>query len=694
MKRLLLSTLLVATLLLLISCTAVSFEISFIDDGEVVHTISTSGSETITLPNTPVKEGFVFEGWYWDKNTWQKPFNANSLLNEPLSANMSVYAKWTPEVIPPQNYNITFNSMGGSPVNGQVILSGDLINEPVNPIKTNYTFDGWYLDKDCTVTWDFTVGIVTENITLYAKWIKHHLVTLEVNGGTLSNDVESEFYIIDGGKINQLPTPTKDIHIFDGWYKDASFTIPWNLGTDAVFEDTILYAKWDKLHLVTFEVNGGTLSNDVEGKFYIIDNQKINQLPTPTKDIHTFDGWYKDAFCTIPWDLSTDSVTTDTILYAKWTKHHFITLDPNGGALDDDEAVEFYRATGERVGKLPTPIRMGYTFLGWYDVGDTTLEEKITRSFEVEYDMDLIAQWQRNESAVIVELILNPGESLKLDENGNTPSTVIELEWGDRLGRLPIAEKNDFKFKGWYDDKGVQYTQTSIINADTKLTAKWEKINYCIDGTENHDWASTGGYKLKAEATCTTPEIMERICGVPGCGLKETIETSPALGHSYIWDYDTPMERTGVCKVCSETVFEKLTDITLAALGKNKPVINSAAGWGMDQGATLIDGNWESKAFAGNQKPVTVTLTFESSIYCDLIYVAGMGQSTYVITWYDFDGEEVGFGRGAFGKIEDGSYINQFEVGAEIAKVVIYMETTSYGTCYWGEVRLAQYPEE
>ena len=376
---------------------------------------------------------------------------------------------------------------------------------------------------------------------------------------------------------------------------------------------------------------------------------------------------------------------------------YLVTLDPNGGTLNDDVETEFYRGEEEKIGKLPTPIRKGYTFLGWYDVDDTTLEEKITRSFEVEYDMDLIAQWQRNEgegALVTVELILNPGESLKLDEDGNEPATVIELEAGDRLGKTPEAELEGFRFKGWYNDKGVQYTQTSIINADIKLTAKWDKINYCIDGTENHDWASTGGYKIKTEASCTTPEVRERTCGVPGCGITETTETSPALGHSFTWNTDTPMERTGVCKVCSEKVSEKFTDVTLKALGKNNPQMDSAAGWGMDQGATLIDNNWTSVAIAGNQKPVTCTLVFEEATYVDLIYIAGIGASSYVVTWYDYDGEEVGFGRGGFGKVEAGTNVNQFEVGAEIAKVVIYMETTSYGTCYWSEVRLAQYPEE
>ena len=376
---------------------------------------------------------------------------------------------------------------------------------------------------------------------------------------------------------------------------------------------------------------------------------------------------------------------------------YLITLDPNKGTLPDDVETEFYRGEEEKIGKLPTPVRKGYTFLGWYDVDDTTLEEKITRSFEVEYDMDLIAQWQRNEgegALVTVELMLGADESFVADEEGNVPNDVIELEAGDRLGKLPTAERYGYKFLGWYNDKGVQYSQTSIINADTKLSAKWEKINFCIDGTYNHDWATTGGYKLKSEATCTTAEIHERKCGKPGCGVVESTEMNPALGHAYDWNDEIPMQRTGICSRCGDDEKIEFVDVTLEAMGKGNPQVDSSAGWGLTLGGDLIDGNWEGKTICGNQKPISVTLDFEKATMVDVIYVAGQGTAGYTITWYDADGEEVGYDRGAFGSIAAGNYIVMFEVGAEIAKVVIEQPTPSYGQDYWGEIRLAQYPAE
>ena len=80
---------------LLSACSKnVEFQISFIVDDDIYATVSTNGSELIKMPNDPKKEGYTFGGWYWDKETWERNFTVNSLLNEPLSSNMSVYAKW------------------------------------------------------------------------------------------------------------------------------------------------------------------------------------------------------------------------------------------------------------------------------------------------------------------------------------------------------------------------------------------------------------------------------------------------------------------------------------------------------------------------------------------------------------------------------------------------------------------------
>ncbi len=97
LKTTLLCLLVICLSLLLIACaTTVKFTISFDVDGTIVHTIETDGKSVIEAPANPVKAGYTFDGWYWDKDTWQKPFTINSLLDAPISSDMAVYAKFSP----------------------------------------------------------------------------------------------------------------------------------------------------------------------------------------------------------------------------------------------------------------------------------------------------------------------------------------------------------------------------------------------------------------------------------------------------------------------------------------------------------------------------------------------------------------------------------------------------------------------
>ena len=77
----------------------VEFKVNFVVDGEIYATLNTSGEEIIKMPENPTKDDYDFDGWYWDKDTWQTPFTANSLLDAPLSSDMNVYCKWKPKTV-------------------------------------------------------------------------------------------------------------------------------------------------------------------------------------------------------------------------------------------------------------------------------------------------------------------------------------------------------------------------------------------------------------------------------------------------------------------------------------------------------------------------------------------------------------------------------------------------------------------
>lgn len=65
---------------------------------------------------------------------------------------------------------VSFNSMGGSVVQSQSVVDGELATEPAAPTKAGFTFGGWYSDLDLTVAWDFSSDTVDSDMMLYAKW--------------------------------------------------------------------------------------------------------------------------------------------------------------------------------------------------------------------------------------------------------------------------------------------------------------------------------------------------------------------------------------------------------------------------------------------------------------------------------------------------------------------------------------------
>ena len=69
-----------------------------------------------------------------------------------------------------RGFTVEFNSMGGTTVESQKLLYGDLIEDTEEPTREGYVFTGWYTDENLTMPWDVETDEVTESMTLYAGW--------------------------------------------------------------------------------------------------------------------------------------------------------------------------------------------------------------------------------------------------------------------------------------------------------------------------------------------------------------------------------------------------------------------------------------------------------------------------------------------------------------------------------------------
>ena len=70
-------------------------------------------------------------------------------------------------------YTVAFDTRGGSTVPSAITAQNKTMAAPADPERSGYTFAGWYKDADCTQAWDFSKGVVTADMTLYAKWTKN-----------------------------------------------------------------------------------------------------------------------------------------------------------------------------------------------------------------------------------------------------------------------------------------------------------------------------------------------------------------------------------------------------------------------------------------------------------------------------------------------------------------------------------------
>ena len=114
---------------------------------------------SIKAPEEPVREGYVFKGWYYEPEH-ETPFDFRTLMP---AQDFTLYALWELG-----EYTVTFETFGGSAIAPIEGTYGDEFDIP-EPNRFGYTFAGWYLDEEFTE--EFTeFRIPPRNTVLYAKW--------------------------------------------------------------------------------------------------------------------------------------------------------------------------------------------------------------------------------------------------------------------------------------------------------------------------------------------------------------------------------------------------------------------------------------------------------------------------------------------------------------------------------------------
>lgn len=421
--------------------TVDNFNLSFKVNGETYQTITTSGDEAITIPENPTKEGYIFDGWYWDKDVWNQPFTANSLLDAPISSDMSVYAKFSAI-----EYDITYENDAGTHSNPVSYTIEDSFALSAAE-KIGYTFVGWYSDSAYTSKVESVSTGSTGTITFYAKFeINNYTISYGNTMDVANNNVTSYNVNTDTITLSDL---SKIGYVFEGWYNGDKKVTEIAKGSTG---DLTLTAKWSVIgyEITYYNVDGATNSNPAT---YDVEDQPL-VLSEASKNGYRFLGWYTDAaFANKVTEIAIG--TTGAInLYAKWE-----TIEYTATFMDGTTVVENVKFTveSESITEPAVPNHVGYN--GEWEA--YTLEAK-----NITID------------AVYTIVTYNIEYLNTKDLESENPETyTIESE----TIVLENLSKEGYDFEGWYDGLGnkVEAIEKGSYG-DLTLTARWTTFTYTI----------------------------------------------------------------------------------------------------------------------------------------------------------------------------------------------------------------------
>ncbi len=391
----------------------------------------------------------------------------------------------------------------------------------LDPSRSGYTFNGWYLDGETDPI--NTLTGITSNISLEAKWDPTQFsITYHVDGGTNHIKNPDSYTILD---TIELKNPSKTGYTFNGWYLDSGYASSISSITNRT-GDLDLYAKFTaNTYNVTFNSNGGTYqqkltvtldsrNGDLGTKTFSV-NQNSYFDPyaswklTTYNSTSAFAGWYLNSGCTNKFS-GTTTIEENVTLYAKWD-----VIQPSTTKYLSNEVT------------LRTPNRSSIGYTSNYkhtcyipgDVTSIAYEIYIPSNSGSVATVFYLFSITRNEMLVQISddgtktgtVNVQPGEIIGVSgtwNQGSTENCTISVNSKstnrvlssnnrsaevvyDALSNAPAVEKRGYDFLGWYDSNDNRLEDYYNFDSDKDLIARWQlsnyQINYHLDGGTNDE---------------------------------------------------------------------------------------------------------------------------------------------------------------------------------------------------------------
>lgn len=326
--------------------------------------------------------------------------------------------------------------------------------------------------------WGYYTGKVDDLVVYNRALSAAEVKTLYEGGDGVAMSIEY------GEAIGNLPSPSRAGYSLDGWFTSAASGTR-IAGSTKVTGNVTYYAHWNpNQYTVKFDANGGS-----GGKTVTQDYGTALSAPTVTRTGYTFDGWSPAVPATVPAGNAT--------YVAQWTKNKYtVTFNANGGVGGWSKSMDYGVAIA-----VPTVTRTGYTFSGW--------SSAVAKTVPIG-GASYTAQWTINRHQVTLSL------------NGGDGIGSATVDYGTRVGDLPMPTREGYEFLGWFTAPtgGSRAADNAIVTGDMTLYAQWHivlpELYEMIDGAAPDMAASEyNGYLYDENSGAVKGTIQVKV-GKPG----------------------------------------------------------------------------------------------------------------------------------------------------------------------------------
>ena len=247
-----------------------------------------------------------------------------------------------------------------------------------------------------------------------------------------------------------------------------------------VLENHLICAKLE----ATFTADGESISTQTIDR-----GGKFTEPAAPSKENHTFAGWYNGDE---KFDFDADTTNAPNVLelVAKWDINQYTVKFVSDHGSFEDQTIEHGKPID--TGKLTIPEVEGYTFDGWYT--DEAHKTKFDFTKPIKSNTTVYAKWTAKDYEVSF-----------VTEHGNAP-TSQNVKYNGTAKDPGKLKAEGYTFNGWYTDNtySTEFDFTQPIKSNTTVYAKWTAKDYEVSFVTEHGNAPTS-QNVKYNGTAKDP---------------------------------------------------------------------------------------------------------------------------------------------------------------------------------------------